>query len=45
MTADGPETKLDVDAAVEAILALEPESVAVCLLHAYRHPAARAGAR
>ena len=44
MTPDGPETELDVDAAVEAILALEPESVAVCLLHAYRHPAARAGA-
>jgi N-methylhydantoinase A len=38
MTPDGPETALDVDAAVEAILALEPESVAVCLLHAYRHP-------
>ncbi|MDA0180267.1 hydantoinase/oxoprolinase family protein [Solirubrobacter phytolaccae] len=38
MTPDGPETALDVDAAVQAILALEPESVAVCLLHAYRHP-------
>jgi N-methylhydantoinase A len=38
MTPDGPETALDVDAAVEAIMALEPESVAVCLLHAYRHP-------
>ena len=38
MTPDGPETELDVDAAVEAIMALEPESVAVCLLHAYRHP-------
>src|SRR3954447_5722298 len=38
MTPDGPEVELDVDAAVEAIMALEPESVAVCLLHAYRHP-------
>jgi N-methylhydantoinase A len=38
MTPDGPETELDVDTAVEAIMALEPESVAVCLLHAYRHP-------
>src|SRR3954471_5861423 len=38
MTPDGPEQELDVDAAVEAIMALEPESVAVCLLHAYRHP-------
>src|SRR3954468_18576188 len=38
MTPDGPERELDVDAAVQAITALEPESVAVCLLHAYRHP-------
>src|SRR4051812_28979701 len=38
MTPDGPERALDVDAAVQAIMALEPESVAVCLLHAYRHP-------
>ena len=38
MTPDGPQTDLDVDAAVEAILALDPESVAVCFLHAYRHP-------
>src|SRR3954453_15159325 len=38
MTPDGPEQALDVDAAVEAIMALEPESVAVCFLHAYRHP-------
>jgi N-methylhydantoinase A len=38
MTPEGPETDLDVEAAVEAIMALEPESVAVCLLHAYRHP-------
>src|SRR3954471_1251070 len=34
----GPEQELDVEAAVEAIMALEPEAVAVCLLHAYRHP-------
>lgn len=38
MTPDGPQTALDVDAAVQAILALEPEAVAVCFLHAYRHP-------
>src|SRR5690349_14318696 len=38
MTPEGPETELDVEAAVEAILELEPESIAVCLLHAYRHP-------
>src|SRR3954447_13592885 len=38
MTPDGPEVELDVEAAVEAIMALEPEAVAVCLLHAYRHP-------
>lgn len=38
MTPDGPETALDVDEAVRAILALEPEAVAVCFLHAYRHP-------
>jgi N-methylhydantoinase A len=38
MTPDGPERELDLEAAVEAIKALEPESVAVCLLHAYRHP-------
>ena len=38
MTPDGPEQELDVQAAVDAIMALEPESVAVCLLHAYRHP-------
>src|SRR3954468_5980411 len=37
-TPDGPERELDVEAAVEAIMALEPEAVAVCLLHAYRHP-------
>jgi N-methylhydantoinase A len=38
MTPDGVAKALDVEAAVEAINALEPESVAVCLLHAYRHP-------
>src|SRR4051794_8485809 len=38
MTPDGPERPLDVEATVEAIKALEPESVAICLLHAYRHP-------
>jgi N-methylhydantoinase A len=38
MTPDGVETPLDVDAAVEAVRAHEPEAVAVCLLHAYRHP-------
>src|SRR5690349_20505603 len=38
MTPDGPEIELDLQATVDAITALEPESVAVCLLHAYRHP-------
>lgn len=38
MTPDGPETPLEVDATVAAILALGPEAVAVCFLHAYRHP-------
>jgi len=38
MTPDGPEIELDVDAAVDAIMTLEPESVAVCFLHSYRHP-------
>jgi N-methylhydantoinase A len=38
MTPDGPLVELDVDAAVEAVVALDPEAVAVCLLHAYRHP-------
>jgi N-methylhydantoinase A len=37
-TPDGPETALDVEHAVRAILDLQPESVAVCFLHAYRHP-------
>src|SRR3954454_25075118 len=37
-TPDGPDTPLDVQATVGAIMALEPESVAVCFLHAYRHP-------
>jgi N-methylhydantoinase A len=38
MTPDGPAQELDVEQTVEAIMALEPESVAVCFLHAYRHP-------
>src|SRR3954451_7506662 len=38
MTPDGAERELDVEAAVEGVMALEPESVAICLLHAYRHP-------
>ncbi len=39
MTPDGPETPLADPAALAAeIAALEPEAVAVCLLHAYRHP-------
>ncbi|MGZ4276391.1 MAG: hydantoinase/oxoprolinase family protein [Solirubrobacteraceae bacterium] len=29
----------DVDALADAVAAAEPEAVAVCLLHAYRHPA------
>ncbi len=36
MTPDGVQTPLELD--VDAIKALEPESIAVCLLHAYRHP-------
>ena len=40
MTPDGPLRALADPAAVaEAVAALEPEAVAVCLLHAYRHPA------
>lgn len=36
---DGVETPLtDLDALVAAVAAAEPEAVAVCLLHAYRHP-------
>src|ERR1700754_1691584 len=38
MTPDGEEKPLDVEATVAAIKKLEPEAVAVCLLHAYRHP-------
>src|SRR4051794_15967771 len=38
MTPDGVLRPLDVPAAVSAVAAHEPESVAVCLLHAYRHP-------
>ncbi len=38
MTPDGPLRELDASAAAAAVAELEPESVAVCLLHAYRHP-------
>src|SRR6185436_16037845 len=39
MTPDGPETPLaDPAALVREIARLDPEAVAVCLLHAYRHP-------
>src|SRR5215210_4504672 len=41
MTPDGPLTELGddaLDAAVGAVALHEPEAVAVCLLHAYRHP-------
>jgi N-methylhydantoinase A len=39
MTPDGPERPLDdADRLAEEIAGLEPEAVAVCLLHAYRHP-------
>jgi len=39
MTPDGPLRALaDPAALAEAVAALEPEAVAVCLLHAYRHP-------
>ena len=39
MTPDGPETPLaDPAALVREIAELDPEAVAVCLLHAYRHP-------
>jgi N-methylhydantoinase A len=38
MTPAGPLRALDADAAVAAVAAHEPEAVAVCLLHAYRHP-------
>ena len=41
MGTDGPLLELDdeaLDAAIEAIAEAEPEAVAVCLLHAYRHP-------
>src|SRR6185312_9104859 len=38
MTPDGPLEDLDVDDALRRIGDLEPEAVAVCLLHAYRHP-------
>jgi N-methylhydantoinase A len=40
MAPDGPLRRLEDPAAVaHAVAALEPEAVAVCLLHAYRHPA------
>jgi N-methylhydantoinase A len=40
MTPEGPLTPLDDPGAVAArVAAHEPEAVAVCLLHAYRHPA------
>ena len=38
MTPDGPLKPLDATAAARAVAELDPESVAVCLLHAYRHP-------
>jgi N-methylhydantoinase A len=38
MTPHGPLETLDAAQAAEAVRELEPESVAVCLLHAYRHP-------
>src|SRR4051812_47639108 len=41
MGPDGPLTELGDDALAEALAAIagaEPEAVAVCLLHAYRHP-------
>jgi N-methylhydantoinase A len=38
MTPDGPLRELDAASTVERVKALDPESVAVCLLHAYRHP-------
>src|SRR5215217_1450302 len=39
MTPDGPLRALDDPAALaEAVAAHDPEAVAVCLLHAYRHP-------
>ena len=37
MTSDSPEIELDVETVVEAIIKLQPESVAVCLRHAYRY--------
>src|SRR6201991_577288 len=38
MTPDGVQTPLDVEATVQKIRDLDPEAVAICLLHAYRHP-------
>src|SRR4051794_19228606 len=42
MGPDGPIRELDEEAlreALDAVAATEPEAIAVCLLHAYRHPA------
>src|SRR3954452_15972585 len=38
MTPEGPQRPLDVQKTVDAIMTLEPESVSVCFLHAYRQP-------
>src|SRR4051794_3575690 len=38
MTPDGPLEDLDLDDVLRRIAELDPEAVAVCLLHAYRHP-------
>src|SRR3954452_24614084 len=38
MTPDGPLQALDARRTADAIAELDPESIAVCLLHAYRHP-------
>jgi N-methylhydantoinase A len=36
---DGPLEDLDAEPTIQAVAEHEPESIAVCLLHAYRHPA------
>jgi N-methylhydantoinase A len=38
MGPDGPLKELEADTVVDAVKDHEPESIAVCLLHAYRHP-------
>src|SRR4051794_20254933 len=38
MAPDGPLQELDAAGTIAAIKAHDPEAVAVCLLHAYRHP-------